>query len=34
MRPDKLREFARHVWVSLPQDRDNEYLRPSQFVKN
>ena len=34
VRPDKLREFARHIRVSRSQDRDNEYLRPSQFVKN
>jgi hypothetical protein len=34
VRPDKLRDFARHVRVSRSYDRDNEYLRPSQFVKN
>jgi len=34
VRPDKLREFARHIRVSRTYDRDNEYLRPSQFVKN
>jgi hypothetical protein len=34
VRPDKLRDFARHIRVSRTVDRDNEYLRPSQFVKN
>jgi hypothetical protein len=34
VRPDKLRDFARHMRVSRTLDRDNEYLRPSQFVKN
>ena len=34
VRPDKLRDLARHIRVSLTLDRDNEYLRPSRFVKN
>jgi hypothetical protein len=34
VRPQQLRDFARHVRVSRTYDRDNEYLRPSQFVKN
>jgi len=32
--PAKLRDFARHVAVSRVHERDNEYLRPSQFVVN
>ncbi len=27
-----LRDFARHIAVSLTSDRDNEYLRPARFV--
>ena len=30
----KLRDFARHVVVSATQERANEYLRPSRFVRN
>ena len=30
----KLRDFARHVAVSRTQERDNEYLKPSRFVRN
>ena len=30
----KLRDFARHVAVSRTQERDNEYLNPSRFVRN
>ncbi|MGI8632647.1 MAG: hypothetical protein ACR2NA_08900 [Solirubrobacterales bacterium] len=32
--PATLRDFARHVVVSLTVDRDNEYLRPRRFVVN
>jgi Capsule polysaccharide biosynthesis protein len=32
--PRTLRDFGRHVTVRLTVDRDNEYLRPSRFVKN
>jgi hypothetical protein len=30
----KLRDFARHVAVRSVHERDNDYLRPSQFVVN
>lgn len=29
-----LRDFTRHVLVSLTEDRRNQYLRPQQFVRN
>ena len=29
-----LRDFARHLVVSVRDDRDNEYLRPQRFVSN
>ncbi len=32
--PATLRDFARHVAVSLRDDRDNEYLRPARFVSD
>jgi hypothetical protein len=32
--PSKLRDFARHIAVSLTQDADNEYLRPDHYVRN
>src|SRR4051794_14638356 len=30
----KLRDFARHVYVSRTQERENEYLKPGRFVRN
>jgi hypothetical protein len=32
--PSKLRDFARHVLVRTVHERDNEYLRPSRFIRN
>ena len=30
----KVRDFARHIYVSQTQERENEYLRPGRFVRN